>query len=177
MDPFTVVEELDAATVATLIAIFIPAVTALVTKWNVASWVRTTVALLLSAITACVSTLVAGDGDFDWWTFGLSTLFAFVTNIAMYVGVYKPQGIAKAIARATPTIGIGTTRPESPALVLEEDTPPDEAQDTGEPPMDDVEDPDPPFYEDKLPMEDEPVSVDADTQIILPKDKGEGYLP
>lgn len=109
-DIFTVVEKLDAATVSSLIAIFIPALTALVTKWDVPSWVRTVVALLLSAITGAASTLVAGNGDFDWQAFALSVLMAFVTNIAMYVGVYKPQGIAKAIAASTPKFGVGTSR-------------------------------------------------------------------
>lgn len=116
MNELPAIDQLDAQTVASLIAIFIPALTAALTKWNTASWVRTVVALFLSAVTGAASTLVGGDGDFDWKTFVLSTLYAFVVNIAMYVGVYKPQKIARAIAASTAGFGIGSSRPEPTQL-------------------------------------------------------------
>jgi hypothetical protein len=163
MTDLPAVTELDATTVAGLIAIIIPALTALVTKWNVDSRIRTTVAILLSAVAGAVGTLVAGDGNFDWQTFGLSTLIAFVTEIALYVGVYKPQGIAAAIAGATPGFGIGTSQPEE-APVTEDgayvvtDVPassedvPGEDQDDDTEPQPDVPDPD-------LPPEDSPEAM------------------
>ncbi len=66
MTDLSAIDHLDAQTVASLIAIIIPAITALVTKWNVSTVLRTVVALLLSAIAGAVGTLiVAGHRQGD----------------------------------------------------------------------------------------------------------------
>src|SRR4249920_3664961 len=152
MTDLTAIDNLDAATVASFLAIIIPALTALVTKWNVSTQVRTIVAFVLSAAAGAVGTLVQPDGGFNWQTFGLTTLYAFIVQVALYVGVYKPQHIAAAIAKATPNFGLGTTRPSSDDghLVAEQDEEgvyvvdldklPEDAQDDGTEADDDDED-------------------------------------
>jgi hypothetical protein len=162
MTDLSAIDHLDAQTVASLIAIIIPAITALVTKWNVSTVLRTVVALLLSAIAGAVGTLIAADGGFNWQAFALSTLYAFVVQVALYMGVYKPQGIAAAIAGATPNFGLGTPRPaelsdsgahvvtdvpEQPGPAQDAPGPPlvpeEDAQDDDTDPEDDPEDDDP----------------------------------
>lgn len=108
-----VLSDLSAATVSSLLALFLPLVVALLTKYDVAPTVRIWVNMFLSAAAGAVGTLVASDGGFAWLTFILSSVAAFLTSALTYMAVWKPTGAAQSVAAKTENVGVGTTR--SPA--------------------------------------------------------------
>jgi hypothetical protein len=91
---------------ATIVALFIPIVTALVTRWRAegARGAQAAVALVLSALLA-VWTLLADDVPNDTVLDVVAAfLGVFLPQLAVYLGVYKP--IVHINARAAPDVGI-----------------------------------------------------------------------
>lgn len=101
---------LHVATVAALIGLLIPLVTAVVVrKYADRRWfVLCTTAL--SVLTGGLAALVErGDAHTDWATWLLGMVTAFITAITSYYGIHLPVGTAAAIQNATADFGIGGT--------------------------------------------------------------------
>lgn len=114
-----VLQDLSPASVAAILGLALPALVALLTKYDVVAKVRIWVNMALSALAGAASLIVASDGSYGWTAWLLSSLAAFLTSIIAYVGVYKPTGAAASVAAKTENFGVGT--PQSKPVVTEVD--------------------------------------------------------
>lgn len=99
----------DATNVVRVLGFLIPIVTALVTKLNASSQVKSLVTLTLAVLTASVATLVAADGGWDLNAFLNAFMNTFIPAIAAYYGLLKPAGVTGYVAEATAGVGLGSS--------------------------------------------------------------------
>jgi hypothetical protein len=106
---------LSALTVQVVLALVIPIVTGLLTKYSVPSAVKGLTTLVLNAVAALVTTATLADGTaviskptFIAWMLGL------VVSVATYAGVYAPAGLtsSRPDGKLAPNFGIGHSEPE-----------------------------------------------------------------
>ena len=95
-------ENLDAVTVVTIIVgVVLPALVALVTKWNTSSKFKNIVLLALAAASSVLVPLV-GNASYDLKAILISFLQIFGISTLTYLGLYKPQGTTAAIQTKIP---------------------------------------------------------------------------
>jgi hypothetical protein len=102
----------NATEFARVLGLLIPLLIVLVTKEVADQRIRAVLSLVLAAAAGVTATLVAADGGWDWSGFFNAWLNAFIVSLVSYLGVYKPTGIAPALASATADVGIGGLPPE-----------------------------------------------------------------
>src|SRR6478735_4099557 len=103
-------ENLDAVTVVTLlVGVVLPALVALVKKWNAPSKFKNVVLLALSALSSVLVPLV-GNTEYDLKAIVIAFLQIFGVATLTYLGFYKPQGTTAAIAEKVPG-GVGPVDP------------------------------------------------------------------
>ena len=93
------------------LGVFIPVATGLLTKLESSSGVKAIVAIVLSVILGVIAEqgqLEAGQ-TLDLIAVGESAFLAFVSNIAAYLGIWKPIGKDETVPlqKSTATFGIG----------------------------------------------------------------------
>lgn len=95
---------LSALTVTLLISVFIPIVTAVVTKLNTSSTVKGVVTLVLNLVNAAVVGQIVSDGSavFSQETL-VAALVGMAISVASYLGFYKPVDLN---AKALPDVGL-----------------------------------------------------------------------
>jgi hypothetical protein len=94
------------------LAVVLPMVVALVTKQLADSWVKAVVLLLLSALTAAGSDMLAHGGTFTLGPTLGNFVLTFIIAVGMHYGLLKPTGITGsngAIAKVFPG-GLGRAR-------------------------------------------------------------------
>lgn len=87
----------------------LPALVALVTKQNAASWVKSLALAALSAVSGVLTSVAANGGQLEWKAALTSFIITFVTAVSTHYGLLKPSGVTGsegAIAEAVPG-GIG----------------------------------------------------------------------
>jgi hypothetical protein len=105
--PFLVV---NAQLVTLALAVVIPFLVSLVTKWSAPAWLKIGANVALSAVGAAITLSMTTDG-----TAVLSrqtlVLFGeqFLAALLVYLGVFKPTGVS---AKLAPTFGIGPAAPK-----------------------------------------------------------------
>ena len=122
-DPVVGVDWFDwsnAGNVVLIVGLFIPVITAAITKKVASSEIKSLSTLLLSVIAATVGTLVGLDGEWAWREFGNAFLSAFVPAIATYYGFWKHSLVTRAVTEKTANFGV-LGKPKT----LENDTRPD----------------------------------------------------
>ena len=75
------------------LGVFIPILTGVVAKLESSSGVRAVIAVALAAVLGVVTQIVAeGVTDLDLGAILISIGIAFATNLAAYLGIWKPMG-------------------------------------------------------------------------------------
>lgn len=96
---------LSPLTVTVLSGLVIPIVVGLLTKYNAPAIVKGAISLFLSAVAGLVAQNIIPDGGA---VISQDALFyaaiAFVTQLAMYLGIYKPLDLNE---KTAPKVGIG----------------------------------------------------------------------
>lgn len=109
---------IDLNTLLTLVvSVFLPLITALVTKKMATSGLKAVTLLLLTAVSSFVSeliTVLANDEYFDVGTLILKWIISFIVAVAAYFGFWNPTRIAETIQNKTAGAGIG--RPKVDAV-------------------------------------------------------------
>lgn len=94
--------------VTAVISAVIPWLTAVITRWDAASWLKAVVTLVLTSVTGVVSSWQL-DPAYDWKHGVLFAFEGFIVAVGAHFGLWKPaciSGSQGAIARALPS-GIG----------------------------------------------------------------------
>lgn len=96
--------QLSALTVTFIVSVFIPIITAVVTKLDTSATVKGVVTLILNLVNASVVGAVVADGSavFSEETL-IAALIGMTISVASYLGFYKPVDIN---AKALPEKGI-----------------------------------------------------------------------
>lgn len=88
--------------ISLLIGVVLPLLVGLVTKWETAASFRAVLLLLLSAVSAFASELLASVNSgtaFDVGATLLSVLGTFLIGVGMHFGLYKPSGASDKVKR------------------------------------------------------------------------------
>ena len=102
-------DTLDIRTVATLAAVLLPLLVNLVTKQTASDGLKSIINLVGSALITVLSLWINPDGqDVTGWLALNTFVFAILTSVVAYKGVWKPTGVSGAIAASTPNLGIGS---------------------------------------------------------------------
>lgn len=112
-----------------IVGLFIPVITAAITKKVASSEIKSLSTLILSILAATVATLVGTDGEWAWEQFGNAFLSAFIPAIATYYGFWKHSVVTRSVTESTANFGLLIQRRD-----VENDTRPDgpgPADDTG----------------------------------------------
>lgn len=107
--------QVDVQGLALLLGTIVPLVVALVNKSRANRALKSLSNVLLSALAAVIALWAKNDLNTDLWTSLNAFITALTASIASYYGVWKPTGVAPAIAGATGDVGIGSNDPASPA--------------------------------------------------------------
>lgn len=110
----TTIEVVDPVIIAVLSGMVIPLLTGIAVKLGAKKGVYAAIAAALSVVAGFVSQLAAGE-SIDWRLSVVAIMTAFVSNIGMYLGVYKPAGVLNSdpltpgkVNEATRSLGVGT---------------------------------------------------------------------
>lgn len=99
---------LDAITVAFIVGVIIPPITAFLTKQAAHPGLKGFVTMLLSGVAGTVAVLTTNAGHaITVRELVLAIGSAWGLAVMSYLGLWRPTGAAPAIARATPQFGIG----------------------------------------------------------------------
>jgi len=102
-------DTLDVRTVATLAAVVLPLLVNLITKQTASDGLKSIINLIGSAIITVLSLWINPDGqDVTVWLAINTFIFALLTSVVAYKGVWKPTGISGSIAASTPNLGLGS---------------------------------------------------------------------
>ena len=95
-------------TLITLIGgVLVPLLVGLLTKVSASPAVKAVVNAALSAVNGAVAVAAPAGEGFVWRAFVVAWVTTFVTSAATYYGIYKPTGVAPAVANTTGNVGIG----------------------------------------------------------------------
>lgn len=109
---------LDVDTLTLVVAVLIPLLTGVVTKYVASRGVKALCTLVLAIAASAVQVLIDHDGKViasEWLN---TTIVTYVIAIAGYYGLLKPTAIAETVQRWTYNVGIGGNGPD-PAVETE----------------------------------------------------------
>jgi hypothetical protein len=98
---------LDVQSLAIVLGVVVPFLTALVVKEKAPGWLKAAANALLAAVAGAVTTAIGDGGNviLGQWVMGI--FGAFVASVGSYFGLWKPTGATDAVSRKTATFGIG----------------------------------------------------------------------
>lgn len=102
-------DTLDIRTVATLAAVVLPLLVNLITKQSASDGLKSIINLIGSALITVLSLWINPDGqEVTLWLAINTFVFAILTSVVAYKGVWKPTGVSGSIAASTPNLGLGS---------------------------------------------------------------------
>lgn len=85
---------ISAPVTMTIVALVIPLITGLLTKFTLPSWVKGLITIVLNAIAALIITGTQADGTAIMSNAALMTMiYGVLVSVVSYVSVYKPAGL------------------------------------------------------------------------------------
>lgn len=98
----------DMPLLVVIVAVLIPLLTGLVTKYHASSQVKALANIVLTTGAAAVETLIKHDGHVVWNTFLATAVLTFVVNVAAYKHLLEPLGVAERVRQYFPDFGFGS---------------------------------------------------------------------
>ena len=102
--------QVDVVLLNFLVGSLIPLLTALFTKVNASSGLKSTVNLVLSLVTGTAGYLLLHDGAATVVALATHAITAYLGSGVSYQNLWKPTGVAPAIQASTADVGVGGHR-------------------------------------------------------------------
>ncbi len=96
--------EVDVAALAFIAGSLVPLVTALVTRFNSSSRLKSITSLVLSLVSGGVVHLTAHDGRSTWQSLAAALIATYLASGVTYQNLWKPTGLAPTLGSAVPGV-------------------------------------------------------------------------